>query len=368
MIDLNRRSIVLAGGALAAGVAGFPARAAEPGRKLGYAVVGLGGYGLGIIIPQFANCQDSKLVAVVSGDPAKAKKVAAQYGVPERGIYNYQNYDSIRDNPDIDIVYICLPVAMHAEYTIRAAKAGKHVLCEKPMAVSSKDCEAMIAACRQAGKKLMIGYRCHFEATNLEAVRRARAGEIGKLRYFRSEHGFTAGNPNAWRLKKAMSGGGSLMDIGIYALNASRYMTGEEPIAVYAKETTDRKDPRFAEVEDMIEFELEFPSGVIGSCMSMYSANQNHILLMGDKGRIEMEPATAYRGNRLWVGNGRETEITPKPGPGATQWAGQLDHLSQCVVQNKEPIVAGEEGLKDIRIIEAIYRSAREQKRIVLKG
>jgi predicted dehydrogenase len=234
------------------------------------------------------------------------------------------------------------------------------------MAVSSRECESMIAACRQAGKKLMIGYRCHFEATNLEARRRARAGEIGKLRYFRSEHGFTMGSPDSWRLKKAMSGGGSMMDIGIYALNAARYMTAEEPLAVYAKETTDRKDPRFREVEDMIQFELEFPSGVIASCMSMYSANQNHILLMGDKGRIELEPGTAYRGNRLWVGSGRDSEVTPPPGPGATQWAGQLDHMAQCVLQDKEPIVAGEEGLKDIRIIEAVYRSAREQRRIAL--
>jgi predicted dehydrogenase len=367
MIDLNRRNLVLAaGGALMAGTAGFPARAADPDRKLGYAIVGLGGYGLGVIIPQFKNCRNSKLVALVSGDPAKAKRVAAEYGVPERGIYNYQDYDRIRDNPDIDIVYVCLPVSMHAEYTIRAARAGKHVLCEKPMAVSSKDCESMIAACRQAGKKLMIGYRCHFEATNLEARRRARAGEIGKLRYFRSEHGFTMGSPDSWRLKKAMSGGGSMMDIGIYALNAARYMTAEEPVAVYAKETTDRKDPRFREVEDMIQFELEFPSGVIASCMSMYSANQNHILLMGDKGRIELEPGTGYRGNRLWVGSGRDNEITPPPGPGATQWAGQLDHMAQCVMQDKEPVVAGEEGLKDIRIIEAVYRSAREQRRITL--
>ena len=369
MIDQNRRNLVLAaGGALAATAAGFPARAAAPERKLGYAIVGLGGYGLGVIIPQFKNCRHSRLVALVSGDAAKAKRVAAEYGVPERGIYNYQNFDSIRDNPDIDIVYVCLPVSMHAEYTIRAARAGKHVLCEKPMAVSSSECEAMIAACRQAGKKLMIGYRCHFEPYNLEAIRRARAGEIGKLRYFRSEHGFVMGNPNAWRVKKAMSGGGSLMDIGIYALNAARYMTGEEPVAVYAHEHTDRKDPRFAEVEDMIEFELEFPSGVIGSCMSMYSANQNHILLMGDKGRIELEPATGYGGQRMWVGKGRENEITPPPGPGATQWAGQLDHLSQCVLQNREPIVPGEEGLRDIRIIEAIYRSAREQKRIPLRA
>ncbi|MDN4055088.1 Gfo/Idh/MocA family oxidoreductase [Massilia sp. YIM B02763] len=368
MIDLNRRNLVLAGGALAAGAAAFPLRAAEPQRKLGYAIVGLGGYGLGVIIPEFKNCRHSKLVALVSGDADKAKRVAAQYDVPEKNIYNYENFDRIRDNPDIDIVYVCLPVSMHAEYTIRAAKAGKHVLCEKPMALSSAECESMIAACRQAGKKLMIGYRCHFEPTNLEARRRARAGEIGKLRYFRSEHGFTFGNPNAWRLKKAMSGGGSMMDIGIYALNAARYMTGEEPIAVYAQETTDRKDPRFREVEDQIGFQLEFPSGVIGSCQSMYSANQNHILLVGDKGRIEMEPATAYRGNRLWVGSGRGEEITPPPGPGATQFAGQLDHMAQCVMEDRTPIVAGEEGLRDMRIIEAIYQSAREKKRVVLKA
>jgi predicted dehydrogenase len=159
------------------------------------------------------------------------------------------------------------------------------------------------------------------------------------------------------------------MDIGIYALNAARYMTGEEPTAVYAQETTDRKDPRFREVEDQIGFQLEFPSGVIGSCQSMYSANQNHILLVGDKGRIDMEPATGYHGNRMWVGgNGRDKEVTPPPGPGATQWAGQLDHMAQCVLQNREPIVAGEEGLRDLRIIEAIYQSAREQKRIVLRA
>lgn len=344
---------------------GLPALAA-PDRKLGYAVVGLGGYGLGIIVPQFRHCQHSKLVAVVSGDPAKARRVAAEYGVPERGIYSYQNFDSIRDNPDIDIVYVCLPVSMHAEYTIRAARAGKHVLCEKPMAISSAECEAMIAACKQAGRKLMIGYRCHFEAHNLEARRRARSGEIGKLRYFRSEHGFTMGDASGWRLKKAMSGGGSTMDMGIYALQAARYMTGEEPVAVYAKETTDRRDPRFREVEDMIEFQLEFPSGVIGSCVSMYSANQNHILLMGERGRIELEPGTRYDGNKLWVGQDRQQQVTPPPGPGATQWAGQLDHLALCVRNNQEPIVPGEEGLRDLRLIEAVYRSAREQQRIVL--
>lgn len=369
MIDLQRRGLVMAAGGVLAASAVNPGWAST-GRKLGYAIVGLGGYGLGRIIPQFQNCQHSRLVALVSGDPAKARKVAQEYGVPERGIYSYSDFDRIRDNPDIDIVYICLPVFMHAEYTIRAAQAGKHVMCEKPMAINPAECEQMIAACRKAGKKLMIGYRSRFEPHNVEAIRLARAGAIGNIRYFRSEHGFVAGDANTWRMKKAQSGGGSLMDIGIYALQAARYMTGEEPVAVFAKETTNRSDPRFREVEDMIDFQLEFPSGAIGSCMSMYSANRNQFVLMGDKGRIELEPATAYSGQRMWVGQERsdKTEVKPPPGPYANQWVGQLDHMAQCVMQNREPLVPGEEGLRDIRIIEAAYRSAREQKRIVVRS
>jgi len=369
MIDVNRRGLVMAaGGVLAASAMG--SSWASTGRKLGYAIVGLGGYGLGRIIPQFQHCQHSRLVALVSGDAAKARKVAQEYGVPERGIYSYSDFDRIRDNPDIDIVYICLPVFMHAEYTIRAAQAGKHVMCEKPMAINPLECEQMIAACRKAGKKLMIGYRSRFEPHNVEAIRLARAGAIGTIRYFRSEHGFVAGDANSWRMKKAQSGGGSLMDIGIYALQAARYTTGEEPLAVFAKETTNRNDPRFREVEDMIDFQLEFPSGAIGSCMSMYSANRNQFVLMGEKGRIELEPATAYSGQRMWVGAERsdKTEVKPPPGPYANQWVGQLDHMAQCVLQNREPLVPGEEGLRDMRIIEAVYRSAREQKRIVLSS
>ncbi|MGF7148612.1 glucose-fructose oxidoreductase [Sphingomonas zeicaulis] len=365
-MDFDRRDILLsAAAALVAGSAG--AAQAATGRPLGYAIVGLGQYGLKTIIPQFVNCAHSRLAAVVSGDPAKAARVVAEHGLPKTAIYSYENFDSIRNNPDVDIVYVCLPNSMHAEYTIRAARAGKHVMCEKPMATSVAECEAMIAACKAAKRKLMIGYRCHFEATNLEAIRLASSGALGKLRYVRSEHGFVMRDPSVWRLKRALSGGGSLMDIGIYALQASRYMTGEEPIAVYARESTDRSDPRFTEVEDMIEFTLEFPSGVMAGCYSMYSANQNRILVMGDKGRAELEPATRYAGNRMWTGrDGREQEVTPPATPHKTQFAGQLDHLVQCVRTGNEPIVSGEEGLRDMRIIEAIYRSAREGRRIPL--
>jgi predicted dehydrogenase len=366
MMEFGRRDLLVAAATLAATSSGV-ARAA-PDRKLGYAIVGLGQYGRDVILPQFVNCKHSRVTALVSGDRAKALAAATKYGVPESAIYSYADFDRIRDNPDVDIVYVCLPNSMHAEYTIRAAKAGKHVMCEKPMAVSVAECEAMIRACKTAGKKLMIGYRCHFEPFNLEAMRLARSGAAGKIRYVRSEHGFVQGDPNKWRLKRALSGGGSLMDMGVYSLQAARYMTGEEPIAVTARESTDRRDPRFREVEDMIEWTLEFPSGAIAGCQSMYSANQNHILLMGDKGRIELEPATRYDGNHMWTGrDGRETEITSiPPGPGKTQFAGQLDHLAECILDGREPIVSGEEGLRDMRIVEAIYRSAREGRTVKL--
>ena len=365
-MELGRRDLLLAaasGALLSSGAAG-----AVPDRPLGYAIVGLGLYGLDVIIPQFANCAHSRLAAVVSGDPAKARRVAAEHGLPERSIYGYADFDRIRDNPDVDIVYVCLPNSMHAEYVIRAARAGKHVMCEKPMAVSVAECEAMIAACKAAKRKLMIGYRCHFEPFNLEAMRLARAGVAGKIRYVRSEHGFVQGDPSRWRLKRALSGGGSLMDMGVYSLQAARYMTGEEPVAVQALESTDRTDPRFHEVEDQIDWQLLFPSGAVAACKSMYSANQNRIIAMGDRGRIELEPATRYDGNHMWTGrDGREQEITsPPPGPGKTQFAGQLDHLADCIVTGREPIVSGEEGLRDMRIVEAIYRSAREGRTIRL--
>jgi glucose-fructose oxidoreductase len=366
-MEIGRRDLILSAAALALSPRALAAD--RPARPLGYAIVGLGGYGLRVIIPQFANCEHSRLVAVVSGDAAKAKRVAAEHGLSERSIYSYENFDTIRDNPDVDIVYVCLPNSMHAEYTIRAAKAGKHVLCEKPMAVSVAECEAMIAACKAANRKLMIGYRIHFEPFNLEAMRLARAGEAGKIRYVRSEHGFVQRDPSLWRLKRALAGGGSLMDMGVYSLQAARYMTGEEPVAVTARESTDRRDPRFTEVEDIIDWTLEFPSGAIASCQSMYSANQNHILLMGEKGRIELEPATRYEGNHMWLGkDGREREVTPPPGPAKTQFAGQLDHMAQCVRTGRESIVSGEEGLRDMRIVEAIYRSAREGRTIRLDG
>jgi glucose-fructose oxidoreductase len=369
---MDRRTLLIGlGGAAAAGAAVLAVprltRAQRKDRKVGYAVVGLGYYATGQIMPQFRNCRFSRLTALVSGTPEKLERLGREYGVPERSRYSYATFDSIRDNPDVDVVYVILPNSMHAEYTIRAAKAGKHVLCEKPMAVSSAQCEAMIAACRKAGRKLMIGYRSHFEPHNVEAMRLAREGAVGKRRLVESEHGFPIGDPTQWRLKRALSGGGSMMDIGIYSVQAQRYMAGEEPVAVTAVESTDRSDPRFREVEDRLAWSFLFPSGLVGQGFSSYSSGHNRIRLTGDNGWIDLEPGTGYSGHRMRVRSGdEEREVKPPPGPSANQFTGQLDHMAECVLEGREPIVSGEEGLRDLRAIEAIYRSAREGRTVKL--
>lgn len=361
----HRRTLLRMGGALSLGLLGSPGAAQENGRKIGYAIVGLGSYA-DVILPRFAECRHSRLVALVSGSQEKARRYAARYGVPESGLYTYGAFDRIRDNPDVDIVYVILPNGLHHEYTLRAAAAGKHVLCEKPMANTAAEAEEMIAACRAAGRKLMIGYRSHFEANNREAMRLARSGELGAARIVTADHGFNIGDPTQWRLNRTLAGGGSLMDIGIYSLQAARYLTGEEPVAVSAVESTDRSDVRFREVEDTINFQLTFPSGVVASCVSTYGSQHNRYRFVGASGWLDAEPATSYEGNRLRLNREWRTVDHPAPELELNQFSGQLDHLSQCVMSDSEPIVPGEEGQRDMRIIEAIYRSAREGRTVRL--
>src|SRR5438309_552870 len=205
-----------------------------PGKKLGWAIVGLGSLSINQILPAFAKCEKSKVVALVSGHPDKANKLAVRYGVSPKNIYNYQNYDTIKDNPEIDIIYIVLPNGMHAEYTIRGHQAGKHVLSEKPMANTPAECQQMIDAARKANRKLMVAYRCRYEPYNQEAIRIARQQELGPTKVILADHGFNIGDPNQWRLNKQLAGGGSLMDIGIYSLQAARYLSGEEPTEINA--------------------------------------------------------------------------------------------------------------------------------------
>ena len=336
-----------------------------PGKKLGWAIVGLGSLSINEILPGFAKCEKSKVVALVSGHPDKANKLALRYGVSQECIYNYQNYDSIKDNPEVDVIYIVLPNGLHAEYAVRGLQAGKHVLTEKPMANTPAQCQQMIDAARKADRMLMVAYRCRYEPYNREAIRIARSGELGSIKVILADAGFNIGDPTQWRLNKELAGGGSLMDIGIYALQAARYLSGEEPIEVNATMFTTPNDPRFKEVEETINFQLRFPSGVLANCSSSYGyAGQNHYRVVGTTGWLEMDPATVYRGLRMKVHHGNITE--ERELPARDHFALEMDHMSTCVLEKREPLTPGEEGLRDLRIIMTIYEAARTGRTVKL--
>jgi predicted dehydrogenase len=336
-----------------------------PGKKLGWAIVGLGSLSINEILPGFAKCEKSKVVALVSGHRDKANKLALRYGVNQEYIYNYQNYDSIKDNQEVDIIYIVLPNGMHAEYTVRGLQAGKHVLTEKPMANTPAQCQQMIDAARKADRRLMVAYRCRYEPYNREAIRIARSGELGPIKVILADAGFNIGDPTQWRLNKELAGGGSLMDIGIYALQAARYLSGEEPTEVNAAMSTSPNDPRFKEVEETINFQLRFPSGALANCSSSYGyAGQNRYRVVGTTGWLEMDPATVYRGLRMKVHHDNVTE--ERELPARDHFALEMDHMSTCVLEKREPLTPGEEGLRDLRIMMTIYEAARTGRTVKL--
>jgi predicted dehydrogenase len=336
-----------------------------PGKKVGWAIVGLGSLAINQILPAFAQCDDARVAALVSGHPDKANKLAQRYGVNPKNIYNYQNYDTIRDNPEVDVIYIVLPNSMHAEYTIRGHQAGKHVLCEKPMATTPAECQAMIDAARKANRKLMVAYRCRYEPFNQEMIRMARQQELGQVKMIIADAGFDIVDPNQWRLKKGMAGGGCLMDIGIYALQAARYISGEEPAEVNAMSYTTPGDPRFKEVEESINFQLRFPSGILANCSSSYGcAWRTHFRALAKNGYFELDPASPYTGQQMRVNRGNRLEspyIQPRD-----HFAAEMEHMSHCIMEDKTPLTPGEEGLRDLTIMMAIYEAARTNKTIKL--
>jgi glucose-fructose oxidoreductase len=336
-----------------------------PGRQVGFALVGLGSLAINQLMPAFARCRHAKLVGLVSGRPEKAKHLAQVYGVDPKNIYTYETYDRLADNPAIDVIYVVLPNNMHAEFTIRALKAGKHVLCEKPMANTPEECERMIAAAKTASRKLMIGYRLRYEPYNQALIAYAReSSDAGPTRVILADAGFNIGDPTQWRLRKQMAGGGSLMDIGIYALNAARYLSGEEPVAVNAMMHSTPNDPRFAEVEENITFQLRFPSGVLANCTSSYGAGLNRFRVAKPRGSAELEPALSYTGLRMRVFRG--SAIEERSLPQRDHFALEMDHLAGCVVNNTEPLTPGEEGLKDLKVMMAIYDAARSGRTVAL--
>jgi predicted dehydrogenase len=354
-MKLTRREL---GAIVTAGAMSRFANAFDQGRTIGYCMVGLGRISMQHFMPALKSSKLGRLTALVSGHRDKAEKMAAEYGVPAKNIYSYDNYDSIAGNKDFDAVYIALPNSMHAEYTIRGAKAGKHVLCEKPMATSVADSQAMIDACRKANRKLMIAYRCQYEPTNLHAIHLIREGKLGKIEAIESANGFNI-RPNEWRLDRKLAGGGPLMDVGVYSLNACRYLTGEEPSRLEGFSSVIDRDGRFNEVEENLSWMMKFPSGIVASCNTTYGTSMpGFFRVHGSKGMIHMEPAFAYQGQHLTASIQGESAIDePCADRDPSQFVREADHFAECILQNKEPKTAGEEGLKDMKLMTAIYRS-----------
>ncbi len=328
-------------------------------KPVGWAVLGLGSYAQNQIMPAFANCKQSKLVALISGSEDKLQRLGERYSIEAKNRYLYGRMEEIRDNPEIDVVYVITPPGTHPEFSIRAAKAGKHVCSEKPMAPTVADCQAMIDACKKAGKLLQLGYRSQYETHNLRAMRYTRSGELGAIKSLSSDHGFNIGR-GSWRTQRALSGGGSMMDIGIYSVQALRYLSWQEPVEVTATITNPPNDERFKEVEDDVKFSLRFPSGLVAQGTSGYSwrPGKNQYEIAFEKGTLRAVPATAYNGNRLTL-DGTELSV-----PSNDQFAAQMDHFSDCIRSARPVRTPGEEGLKDIRIIQAIYEAAKTNKAV----
>jgi predicted dehydrogenase len=342
---------------------GLASPKSQDGPVLRVAILGLGSYGKRVA-EAMQTCKKAKLVGAISGTPSKLKEWQSKYNIAEKNCYNYENFDQIKNNPDIDAVYVITPNALHRDQVIRVARAGKHAICEKPMAVNAKEGQEMVDACRKANVKLLVGYRMHFEPHTLEIVRMRKAGELGKILFFQGLSGFPIGDPNQWRLNRQLAGGGAMMDIGIYSINGSRYMVGEEPTWVTAQETkTDFV--KFKEgVDETIQFQLGFPSGAVASCLSTYSMNNlDRFFLNGQKGFAELQPATGYGPIKGRTNKGDLNQ------PIVTHQTVQMDEMAGIIMEGKQPIIPvdGVEGVKDLKIIDAIYLAAKTGKKVDVK-
>lgn len=332
------------------------------GRVLRVAIMGLGGYGTRVAEAMNA-CSKAKLVGVISGTPSKITDWQRKYNIPEKNCYNYDNFDQVKNNPDIDAIYVITPNALHHGQVIRAAKAGKHVICEKPMALNAEEGQEMVDVCEKANVKLLVGYRMHFEPRTLEVVRMRNAGEFGKVMFFQGQCGFKAGDPKQWRLNKALAGGGSMMDIGIYALNGARYMVGEEPIWVTAQETKTDSEKFKEGVDETVQFQLGFPGGAVASCLSSYNINHlDRFFLSGDNGFAEMQPSTGYGPIKGRTHHGELVQ------PIVTHQTVQMDEMAGIIFEKRTPVIPvdGKEGLKDLKIIDAIYRAIKTGEKVML--
>lgn len=330
--------------------------------RLGVALVGLGYYSTDLLAPALQQTKHCYLAGIVTGTPSKAETWKRQYHIPDKNIYNYSNFDDIANNPDIDVVYVVLPPSMHHEYTIRAARAGKHVWCEKPMALTEKECREMIDACKQARRTLTIGYRLQHEPNTAEWRQIVKNKSLGHIKSLSCAAGYREGRTNHWK-QKAEMGGGALYDMGVYSIQGARLGTGMEPLAVAsATISTTRPEIYRDGLDETTEAVLEFPGGVLASIRTSFAENINHLHIDFGKGELRVAPYQSYAGIRGTspLGEIRHSYSVP------FQQALQMDNDALAIMQNKAVIVPGEEGLRDIRIVEAIRRSALTGQRVSL--
>ena len=333
------------------------------GRKLGVALVGLGKYSTGQLAPALQQTKLCQLAGIVTGSPAKAAQWKRQYNISDKNVYDYKTFDRIIDNPAIDIVYVVLPNALHAEYVVRAAQAGKHVICEKPMATTAADAARMIAAMQKAGKKLSIGYRLHFEPHHREMMRLGQQEIFGPVRRLVADNGFRFNNDTPWRVSKALGGGGPLLDMGIYCLQGCLYTKGQVPVSVTAQFAPKTDPVLFKEVEAGISWQLQFADGSVADCRTSYAENvASRLRAEGTKGWAELAPAFGYGGLQGRTSQGAMNIQN------VNQQAAQMDDFADCVLNNKPTRVPGEMGLRDVQLLEAIYRAAETGQKVSTKA
>lgn len=322
--------------------------------KIGVALVGLGYYSSGLLAPGLQQTKYCELKGIVTGTPSKIPRWQRMYGIEDKNVYNYENMHEIADNDEIDVLYIVTPSGLHGKYAIKAAEAGKHVWCEKPMETTVERCQQIINAADKNKVQLTIGYRMQHEPNTQTVINYASEKPFGNIRDLTADAGFRANHSSDnWRAN-AEFGGGALFDMGVYCINAARYCTGEEPNAVTARQVNTRT-AIYKDVDEEMHFELMFPSGAIASCKTSFARGMNELEVNCDNGWYKLSPFQSYGGVQGSTSNG--IRLSPDPNH---QQARQMDNDASAIINSTTPIVPGEEGLKDIHVVEAIFESSRQ--------
>jgi len=343
----------LAGSSLISPI-GFPSVVLpKRNKKLGVALAGLGGYSSGQLAPALQQTEHCELRGIVTGTPSKIPRWQDKYGIPDKNVYSYDTMHELADNDDIDVVYMVTPPGLHAEYLIRGAEAGKHVWCEKPMDMNVAQCRALIDAAGKNGVQLTVGYRMQHEPNTQTIIRYGEEQTYGAVQNVKTGAGYSGWHSkDSWRLDPSL-GGGALYDMGVYPINGARYATGMEPIAVSGRQRSERD--RYSEVDEFTEFELEFPGGVMASGETSFGQSMNYLDVECEQGWYNLRPFQSYSGVKGKTSDGKKL-----PPAGINQQARQMDDDARAIKENKAPIVPGEEGLRDIRIVEAIQESSKK--------